>query len=134
MLRYRELVDDPVHQLDQIFAFLGVEAGLVQEIPSSNMSGWAEDSTVNSALRRAISLGAAAGSYVDPRVWRQAQRPLVATLRRDRTHRPSLAPEQRRRLVEHFRDDVALLETLLGRDFQDWVGDTGRGTYAVRRS
>ena len=40
----------------------------------------------------------------------------------------------RRELVEYFRDDVALLESLLGRSFQDWLGEVGLGTYAVRSS
>ena len=81
-----------------------------------------------------VRVGAAAGSFADPRVWRQVSRPLLAALHRGEARRPSLATDVRRRLVEQFRDDVALLETLLGRSFQDWLGDSGRGTYAVRTS
>ena len=134
VLRYRELVDHPVHTLDAIFAFLGVQTGVVQAVPPSNMSGWAEDGLLNTALRKAIRTGATLGSYAPPQVWRQAQRPLVATLRRDKSHRPHLAVDDRRALVEEFRNDIGLLEDLLDRDFQDWLGDSGRGTYAVRRS
>ena len=49
-------------------------------------------------------------------------------------HRPSLPVDDRRQLVERFVDDVALLEQQLGESFQNWLGDTGCGTYAVRRS
>ena len=134
VMRYRDLVDDPIATVDGICTFLGVATAQVRSIPSSNLSGWAEDTAVNSALRTTIRAGATLGSFVPPKIWRQAQRPLVATLRRDKTHRPRLAAESRRELVEHFRADIARLEQLLDRSFQDWLGDTDRGTYAVRKS
>jgi Sulfotransferase family len=134
VLRYRELIEEPERTLDSIFAFLGVEQGPVTQIPPSNLSGWAGQGALNDALRRTIRAGAALGSYLPPKVWRHGQRPLIAALRRQRAHRPSLPVDQRRELVEHFRDDIAVLEQLLGRSFQDWLSDTGRGTYAVRSS
>jgi hypothetical protein len=106
----------------------------VQSIPPSNTSGWAADGGVNSLLRKVIRTGAQFGSLAPPKVWRLAQRPLVAALRRGHGHRPHLPVEDRRQLIEHFRTDIALLEDLLEREFQDWLGDTGRGTYAVRKS
>lgn len=134
VLRYQQLVDEPARSIDAICEFLGVRTGVVESIPSSNLSGWADDTRLNSALRHTIRAGAAVGSLLPPQLWRRAQRPLVGTLRRDRTHRPHLEVGQRRRLVEHFRADIDLLEQLLGRSFQDWLSDAGRGTYAVRRS
>ena len=134
VLRYRELIDEPERTLDSIFAFLGVAQGVVTKIPPSNLSGWAGDGALNAGLRRAIRAGALLGSYLPPELWRHGQRPLVAALRRQRAHRPSLPVEHRRELVDHFREDIGVLETLLGRSFQDWLGDSGRGTYAVRSS
>lgn len=98
------------------------------------MSGWADDSRPNRALRRVIRGGAYVGSYAPPQLWRKVERPLTRTLRRGGTHRPQLSVGDRRALLPFFRDDVALLEDLLGESFQDWLGDTGRGTYAVRSS
>ena len=44
VLRYRDLVDAPVQTLDQICGFLGVEQGLVTEVPRENVTahpaGW----------------------------------------------------------------------------------------------
>jgi hypothetical protein len=134
VLRYKDIVDEPAKSIDAVCGFLGVEPGLVDTIPSSNMSAWADDTVVNSALRRMIRAGAAAGAFVPPNIWRRAQRPLVGALRRDGTHRPHLGVAQRRELVEYFRADIDLLEQLLGRSFHDWVSDSGRGTYAVRKS
>ncbi len=78
--------------------------------------------------------GAALGSYFPPRWWRRAQRPLLRALHRGAQHRPSLDVEVRRALVQRFAGDIALLESLLGRSFQDWLGDSDRGTFAVRSS
>src|SRR5580765_6750046 len=133
VLRYRQLVDEPVATLKGITEFLDVDP-VLETIPPSNVSHWAPDTPANSALRRAVHLGAALGAYAPPRVWRQAQRPLMAALHRGGAARPRLAPEVRRQLVGEFAQDVAVLEELLGESFQDWLGETGRGAYAVRRS
>jgi hypothetical protein len=134
ILRYRQLVDDPEHTLDAIAGFLGVAPGLVHTVPSSNVSGWAKSGPLNAALRRAIRGGADLGSRLPHQVWRQARRPLTAALHRGGEHRPELSVETRRRLVEYFTDDVALLEAQTGESFQDWLSDKGRGTYSVRSS
>jgi Sulfotransferase family len=134
VLRYRKLIDHPSHTLDNIARFLGVEPGLVGVIPPSNTSAWAGPGKVNDSLRLAMQAGAVAGGYLPPQWWRLAQRPLLAALHRGTGLRPALAAEVRRGLVGGFRADVALLERLLGESFQDWLGESGRGAYAVRKS
>ncbi|MCW2498203.1 sulfotransferase [Jatrophihabitans sp.] len=134
VLRYRDLVDAPAATLDAITGFLGVEQGVISTVPSSNVSSWAGNSAVDRSLRRGIRAGAALGAHVPPKVWRQAQRPLVAALHRGGVHRPPLDVAVRRQLVSHFADDVALLSRLLDRNYDDWLSDAGRGTFAVRRS
>ena len=98
------------------------------------MTAWAGPGAVNSALRLMVRGGASLGRHVHPRVWREAQRPLLGVLQRGESHRPRLEVDVRRELVSRVRDDVDLLEDLLGRSFQDWLGDSGRGTFAVRSS
>lgn len=134
VLRYRELIDDPAGTLDAVAAFLGVAQGVVTSIPPSNESRWAGPGLANSGLRRMVRGGAVAGSFVHPRAWRVAQRPILKLMHRSDTHRPALSVETRRELVARIADDVMLLEKVLGRSFQDWLGDSGRGTYAVRSS
>jgi hypothetical protein len=134
VLRYRDLIDAPADTLDSIARFLGVTPGIVQSIPGANVSNWVGDGRVNSALRLAVRGGAALGSYAPPKVWRQAQRPLLAALHRGGQHRPHLDVAVRRQLVDRLADDVAGLEQTLGISFQDWLGDKGRGTYLVRKS
>ena len=134
VVRYRELIDAPARTLDGISTFLGVDPGVVTSIPGSNVTAWAGHGVLNSGLRALVRGGASAGRHVHPKVWRQAQRPLLTALQRGSSHRPRLEVDVRRELVNRVRDDVALLEDLLGRSFQDWLGDSGRGTFAVRSS
>jgi hypothetical protein len=134
VLRYRDLIDEPARAMDEVFAFLGVATGRVTRIPPSNTSGWADDTPINAALRGTIRAGAGVGAHLPPALWRTAQRPLVRALRTPGSHRPKLRSDQRRQLVDLFRDDIALLEGLLGESFQDWLADTDRGTYALRSS
>jgi hypothetical protein len=85
-------------------------------------------------LRATIRAGAAAGALVRPEVWRTAQRPLLAALRRGDTPRPRLARSARAQLLPHFVEDNAVLCRLLDADYSDWLALEGRGTYTVRRS
>ena len=131
VLRYREMVDRPEQSLDAICRFLGVRTGLVSAIPSSNVGRWADDSPRNRRLRRAVRLGAAAGSLAPPAVWRRAERPLLNAMQRGAGPRPRLDPDVRRELIEGCRDDVALLESLTGDSYRDWFGDGGTDAYRV---
>jgi hypothetical protein len=132
--RYRQLIDTPRQVLDDACAFLGVEPGVVDALPDSNLGRWAPHGAINSALRRAVRAGAHLGSYADPRVWRSAERPLRSLLQRGNHARPRVTPEERSRLIELFAEDNALLCAQLGDDYSDWLAADGRGMYTVRKS
>jgi Sulfotransferase family len=134
VVRYRRLIDAPQETLDSLCAFLGVDTGVLDRLPDSNVGRWAGPGPVNDVLRRVIRSGAVAGARAHPRLWRLAQRPLLAALQRGSRPRPRLDPAVRAELVEHFREDVELLNRLLGDDYSDWLTPEGRGTYTVRRS
>jgi len=134
VIRYRQLIDAPVETLDDLCAFLGVDTGVLTGLPESNLGRWAHPGPVNSALRLLVRGGAAAGALTHPRVWRSAQRPLLAALQRGAAARPRLDPAVRAQLVDGFRDDNARLGRILETDYSDWLSLEGRGTYTVRRS
>jgi hypothetical protein len=102
--------------------------------PAANLGRWAADGVLNAGLRRAVRAGAAAGSVVQPQVWRAAQRPLLAALQRGDAPRPRLQRVERAALVPQFAEDNALLCELLGANYSDWLAAEGNGTYTVRRS
>ena len=81
VLRYRRLVDEPAQTLDRICAFLGVETGLLTEIPRQNVTSHPESTLAH----RAVSVAQRAASVISTR---QCLVPNVAQLRYSR-HRPS---------------------------------------------
>jgi Sulfotransferase family len=134
VVRYRDLIDAPARTLDALCEFVGVDTGVLDQLPDSNLGRWAPPGRVNDLLRRAIRAGAGAGAFAPPRVLRLGQRPLLAALHRGDEPRPRLDPGVRAQLVGGYTDDNRLLGRLLGRDYTDWLAFEGRGTYTVRRS
>ena len=133
VLRYRQLVDAPVETLDTVSRFLGIEEGRVGTVPPDNSRGFVRPGLRTDVLSRVIRLGAAAGAYAPPQVWRQASRPLTRALQRggpDR--RPRLTADQRSELLEGCTDDIGLLEEVLGQSFDDWRSVEGRGSFTER--
>ena len=134
VLRYRELVDRPTETLDTICTFLDIESGRVGAVGAENVSTFVADTPVNQALRSAIRVGASAGAWLPPQVWRTASVPLLWALKRTPANRPELTEEQRTALISEVVDDIDRLEDLLGQSFDDWKGHRVGGTYSVRKS
>jgi hypothetical protein len=134
VIRYRELVDAPQQTVDDLCTFLGVATGLLTPPPDANVGRWAPDGIVNSVLRRAVRTGAVMGSVTHPRLWRAAQRPLLAALQRGNAPRPRVSALERAALVPQFVEDNELLCDLLGANYSDWLALEGNGAYTVRKS
>ncbi len=133
VLRYWQLVSQPVETLNRVARFLGLAEDRISAVPPDNSRPFVRPGLRAAVLGRAIRAGAAAGRLFPPQVWRQASRPLVAALQHGGpTQRPRLAPEQRERLVAEGLDDIARLEEVLGESFADWRSVTGRGSFAER--
>jgi hypothetical protein len=133
VLRYRQLVDDPVGTLAAIAAFLGVEELAAPPAPE-NSRPYVGDSWRSRLFGPAIRAGASLGAHTPPQVWRHVSRPLVAALQRGGTPRPTLTPDERRAVLAPLVDDIRLLERVTGQSFADWLGDEGRGAFATRRA
>jgi Sulfotransferase domain len=128
VFRYRTLVEDPVHALDQVCEFLGVRTGLLGELPRENVTAH-PDATIR---HRAMSVAARAGSAVSSALPGQLGSALTdlmeRTLQRDASPRQPLTWDQRKALIWRFEPDIRLLELLTGEDFSDWLaprGDSG---------
>jgi len=135
VLRYRELVDDPRAAVDGICAFLGVEPGLIDDVPSANVSTYVPPSPASRVLQEAVRRGAGVGRFFPPKLWRVASGPLLRAMQGGRPRvRPELDPADRRTLVDWFADDIRLLERLTDRSYDDWSAHRTGGAYTVRRS
>lgn len=121
LFRYRDLVDRPVDTLDRICRFLGVEPGLVTEVPRENVTAHPEPTRGHRVLSRTLRAGSAIGRFLPAWAGAALTDPLERRLQRRARSRQPLTWRQRERLVGHFADDVALLRRVTGEDFGDWL-------------
>ncbi len=134
VIRYLELVDTPVEALDAVCRFLGVDEGLVSEVPARNVGGYVPPTRYTKVLRAAFRHGAAVGSHLPPPVWRKASLPLQWLIQRTPQHRPELPETERAKLVDYFADDIDIVEEITGWDLRAWRIYREGGTYSVRKS
>ena len=135
VVRYRELVEDAHAALDRVSRFLGIEEGVVTEIPSGNSRPFVNESVRTKVLGPVVRAGASAGQFLPPEVWRAASRPIVGQLhQRGNPERPRLTEEQGEELRQPFREDITLLESVTGQSFDDWRRHRSGGTFHTRRS
>jgi hypothetical protein len=135
LLRYADLVADPVATLATVSTFLGVGPAELRDVPRDNARVFVPEGPRTRALSSVIRTGAHVGQFFPPHVWRRMSRPLLAALHRGGTSaRPRLTPEQRHELLEPHREDIALLEEVSGQSYRDWLGYRDGGTFDTRRS
>jgi hypothetical protein len=103
---YEETVADPVTGLRSIFSFLGVDPDV--QIPAQTI-----ETRVN-VTREAGSRGFLA------KLRRKLQHRFPGAAAGDAPRPPPLKPETRQRLLALYREDIARLETLIGRDLSLW--------------
>jgi Sulfotransferase family len=125
-LRYRLLIDEPAATLDKICAFLGVETGLLTEIPRENVTAHPERTLAHRAVSLGMRASDAVGRLLPGSAATAATHRLERFLQRDAGTRQPLGWEQRQALLPAFADDVKLLETVLGEDFSDWLAPRDR--------
>lgn len=122
LLRYRDLKDEPARTLDTVCAFLGVRTGLLDAIPKENVNRHVvQDNAVNGALRAMLRAGGRFGHRFPVPLRLAARGPLLTVLHRRTGARPVTTPEERAALLPHFSDDIALLQDVTGRSYDDWL-------------
>jgi Sulfotransferase family len=126
VLRYRLLVDEPAATLNRICAFLGVETGIVGEIPRENVTAHPEHTLAHRAVSLGMRAGDAVGRLLPGNTVSAATHRLERFLQRGRRERQPLGWEQRQALLPKFEDDIKLLERVLGEDFGDWLSPRPR--------
>jgi hypothetical protein len=122
LLRYHELIDSPALILDRICAFLGVETGVLSQVPRENVTAHPAPTRRHRALSRALRAGEAiAGRHpaLQPVVGLTGR--LERLLQADSRPRQPLTWEQRRALIPLIEDDVRRLELITGEGFGDWL-------------
>jgi hypothetical protein len=126
VLRYRLLIDDPAATLDKICGFLGVEAGVLSEIPRENVTAHPEHTLAHRAASLSMRASDAVGRLLPGRAATAATHRLERFLQRGRRERQPLGWEQRQAILPKFTADIKLLETVLDEDFSDWTAPRDR--------
>ncbi|GAA3146156.1 sulfotransferase family protein [Nonomuraea roseoviolacea] len=117
VFRYRDLVDRPADTLDRICGFLGVERGLLTEVPRENVTAHPKEG----GRQRLLSATARAARVLPHKLERALNHRLEHLLQRHGNPRRPLTWEQRSALIPHFAEDVELLQRVTGADFSDWL-------------
>ncbi|HLH58460.1 MAG TPA: sulfotransferase [Streptosporangiaceae bacterium] len=120
VIRYRRLVDQPARTLDGICDFLGVDTGVVTEVPRQNVTAHPEPTLAHRAVARALRAGSAAGRFLPGEASAALTRRLEGFLQRGSRERQPLSWDQRQELIPRFEHDIRLLESILGEEFSDW--------------
>jgi hypothetical protein len=126
VLRYRLLIDDPAVALRRICGFLGVETGVLSEIPRENVTAHPERTLAHRAISLGMRVGDAAGRLLPGSTATAATHRLEGFLQRGGRERQPLSWEQRQAILPKFTADIKLLETVLGEDFSDWTAPRDR--------
>jgi Sulfotransferase family len=132
VLRYRQLAEEPERTIATVCDFLGVHYHPAAKSEPSNVHPYVAPGPRTKVLSTAIRAGAAAGAFAPPRIWRRLEAPLRSRLHHGGGRRPRLSVEQRRAALARFVDDIALLEEVTQRSFDDWRSDAGRGEFSQR--
>jgi hypothetical protein len=126
VLRYRLLIDEPVATLDRICDFLGVETGLLTEIPRQNVTAQPDRTLAYRAAALGMRASDAVGRLLPGGAATAATHRLERFLQRGARERQPLSWEQRQELLPVFADDIRLLQTVLRADFSDWLAPRNR--------
>jgi hypothetical protein len=116
-----DLRSDPAALYRDLFEFLGVDASFEPELQNTarNESALPASPQLHAMLTRP-SLIRSIARRVTPRRLRVAGLKWAAS-RRQNVQAPGLTPDERRNLIEGYRDDIQLLESLIGRDLSSWL-------------
>jgi len=126
VLRYRLLIDEPALTLDRICAFLGVETGVLTEIPRENVTAQPEQTWAHRAVAAGLRASDSIGRLLPGSAAAPVTHRLERFLQRGRRERQPLSWEQRQVLLPKFEADIKLLERTLGEDFGAWLAPRDR--------
>jgi hypothetical protein len=115
---YDDLVAAPDLLLENLFGFLSVDPGFRPSTSKKlNVSGVIKNPVMRLIWTRTHPLQKAVRPLL-PKAARQSVSRFFTGLEKERM---TLPPEQRERLMDHYRDDIRQLEDLIGRDLSDWL-------------
>jgi hypothetical protein len=119
VLLFEEILGRKAHGIDDIYAFLGLERGLIeqQELPRANAGGLPRSRALTAVLSQRNPLRSSLRRVLPPGARARVRQALV----RRNTEKPPLDPTTRARLQDIYRADIHELEALIDRDLSHWL-------------
>jgi hypothetical protein len=121
VLVYRDYRDRPLETVDRVCRFLGVDSGVIPEVPTENLTAAPSRSTVNTFLHRLIRHSDQLDRHLPFSVANLVKNPATRLLQREQQVRRGLTAAEREQLIPRFADDIALLEMVTGQSFAHWL-------------
>jgi hypothetical protein len=119
---YEDLERDALKLIQSLYQFIGVDDTFIPGAEvRKNMSGLPR----NKALFNLMSRPNPLRSLLRRILPRSVRAPLSIELKRKNLQKPSLSPDVHRKVLEIYRDDIAGLQKLIGRDLSGWLKDEG---------
>ncbi|HUA42161.1 MAG TPA: sulfotransferase [Streptosporangiaceae bacterium] len=121
LFRYRDLIDDPAGTLDRICVFLGIEPGLIADVPRENVTAHPELTRSHQNLSRVVRTCSAVTTRLPGHPGKLMIDKLERRLQHGAAPRRPLTWVERQALILYFEDDIRLLGKLTGEDFSHWT-------------
>jgi hypothetical protein len=121
IFRYRDLLERPADTLDRICAFLGVEQGILTEVPRENVTAHPEQTRRHQHIARFLRAGSAATAHLPGHPGKGMIDRLELSLQQGAAPRRPLTWDERQSLIPYFEADNWLLSKVTGEDFSDWT-------------
>jgi hypothetical protein len=121
VFRYVRLLDEPTRVLAEICAFLGVDQGIISEIPRENVTSHPERSIAHATLSRVLRGAEAVGQHLPGAAAAAATARIERTLQRNARTRQPLTWQERQAVLPKLESDIRLLERVTEADFSDWL-------------
>jgi Sulfotransferase family len=122
LLRYRELLGNPVGALNRICGFLGVSQGLISDLPRENVTAHPDQTWRHRYLSKLLRAGTAITTALPRHSARVMIDRLEGSLQQGAAPRRPPTWAQRQALMPFFESDIRLLEDVTGEDFSGWLG------------
>jgi len=121
IFRYVRLLDEPARVLDEICAFLGVDEGIISEVPRENVTSHPERSAAHAAMSRALRGAEAASRHLPGAGGTAVTARIERILQRSARSRQPLTWAERQAVLPELESDIRLLEKVTEADFSDWL-------------
>lgn len=115
---FEDLCQNPLGVVQDIFAYLGVDASFEPDMTMKNVSGIPKNVALQRLLTRQNPLKTV-GKALLPKQFRKSLSDKVQ--RQNLSGKPTLKPETRAELLELYRDDIQQLQVLIDRDLSAWL-------------